>query len=174
MIRLASFALAAVVVVVLMSTAATARAGEGALDEESPWAAAQSAASSSCVVTEILATNDKKGVDPRLEKFKRKLTQAPFASFDTFRQLGEQTITAPQSKASTAKLQPGSTLTVLYKGTDVTKGAKPRLRFEITVDNDKGKRVVTTVLVFDAGDVQFPMAGVQYQNGTYVLAMTCQ
>src|SRR6266571_2694651 len=45
-------------------------------------AATARAQTAQCVVTEIVASNDKKGVDARLERFKGKLTRPPFSAWD--------------------------------------------------------------------------------------------
>jgi hypothetical protein len=125
-----------------------------------------------CTATEILATNDKKGVDPRLDSFKGRFGRPPFAYFDSFRQIGQVSVAAPHHKAASARLVYGA-LTLLFKDKLVAAGGKPRLRFGIDVDDAKGSRTVSTTAVFDNGDTLFPTAGLAFQGGTYILAVTC-
>jgi hypothetical protein len=124
-----------------------------------------------CTVTEIKASNDKGGVDARLDKLKAKLGKPPFASYDTFKLLGEQTVAATRGKPAPVKLVNGS-LTLLFKDKLVASGGKARLRFGIDVDDKQGARTISTESKFDSGDPFF-IAGQPYDGGTYVLALTC-
>ena len=124
-----------------------------------------------CTVTEIRASNEKGGVDPKLERMKPKLSKPPFASYDTFKLLGEQAVDAQRGKASSVKLVNGS-LTLLFKDKLVASGGKTRLRFGIDVDDKQGARTISTEAKFDSGDPFF-IAGQPYDGGTYVLVLTC-
>jgi hypothetical protein len=127
--------------------------------------------SAQCVATEIAASNDKKGIDGKLERFKAKLVKPPFASWDTFQQVGEQTLTLEKGKAAPGKLQHGA-VTLLYKDKLVTSGAKARIRVGIDLDGKDGKRIVSTVIVVDSGDGVL-IAADSHQAGIYVLGLTC-
>lgn len=127
-----------------------------------------------CIATEIQATNEKKGIDAKLEKFKAKLSKPPFSAFDTFKWLAEATVSAERSKPAGLKLVNGAHLTLLLKDRVKSEGQKVRLRLGVDVDNKDGKRIVSTVLSFDSGDTIFPVAGELYQGGTYILALTCR
>jgi hypothetical protein len=124
-----------------------------------------------CVVTEILATSEKKGMDGKLERFKAKLSKPPFSSWDTFAQLGEQTVALEKAKAAPVKLETGA-VSLLYKDKLLATGGKARLRLGIDLDGKDGKRVVSTVLVFDSGDSVL-IAGEPHKGGTYILALSC-
>ena len=124
-----------------------------------------------CTVTEIRASNEKGGVDAKLERLKAKLGKPPFSSYDTFKLLGEQTVNADRQKPAAAKLVNGS-LTLLFKDKLVAQGGKTRLRFGIDVDDKQGARTISTESKFDSGDPFF-IAGQPYEGGTYVLALTC-
>lgn len=126
-----------------------------------------------CTATEILATNEKKGIDGKLDAFRAKLSKPPFASFDTFKFLGESQVTAEHDKSTSVKLAYGA-LSLLYKDRVQAPAGKFRLRFGVDVDDKDGKRTVSTTVVFDSGDTLFPIAGVPFQGGTYVLALTCR
>jgi hypothetical protein len=126
-----------------------------------------------CLATEIQATNEKKGVDPKLERLKAQLSKPPFSAFDTFKWLAESSVSTELNKPASQKLVNGGNLTLLLKDRIASEGKKVRLRLGVDVDNKDGKRIVSTVLSFDSGDTIFPVAGEPYQSGTYVLALTC-
>lgn len=127
---------------------------------------------SQCTATEILATNEKQGIDPKLERLKAKLTRPPFSAWDTFKLLGEQSIRAEKDRPASARLANGGSVTLLFKDKLVVQGGKPRLRFGIDLDSAEGKRTVSTVVVIDSGD-SLLFAGEPYKSGTYILALTC-
>ena len=121
--------------------------------------------------TEIKASNEKGGVDAKLDKLKAKLSKPPFASYDTFKLLGEHSVNAERGKPAPVKLANGS-LTLLFKDKLTASGGKTRLRFGIDVDDKQGARTISTESKFDSGDPFF-IAGQPYDGGTYVLALTC-
>ena len=141
-----------------------------ALAERAPRLLAQAQAAQ-CVLTEILATTEKKGIDGKLDRFKGKLSKPPFTSWDSFTQLGEQSVTLERNKSAPAKLETGA-LSLLYKDKLVVQGGKARLRLGVDLDGKDGKRVVSTVMVFDSGD-HVLIAGEPHKNGTYILALSC-
>ncbi len=145
----------------------TALAGLGA----EAHAQSGEAASASCTVTELVATNDKKGVDPKLERFKSKLTKPPLTAFDSFTFLGEQKLAIERQKPQHAKLVNGN-LTLLFKDKLTVEGGKPRLRIGVEHDDKDGTRVVSTVVVFDSGDTVL-VGGKPFEKGTYFLALGC-
>lgn len=149
------------VVAILVATAATAMM---------PATAAR-AQSAQCVVTEIVASNDKKGLDARLDRFKGKLSRPPFSSWDTFVLVGEQSVTAERLKPASAPLTQG-TLTLLFKDKMAAQGGRARLRFGVDLDNRQGRRSVSTVVVFDSSDPLL-IAGEPVRGGTYILALGC-
>ena len=134
---------------------------------------AEAPATAKCVVTEILATNEKKGVDAKLDKLKGKLAKPPFSAWDTFKLIGEPAVTAEKDKPATATLATGGKLTLLLKDKLVSQGGKSRLRVGIDVDDKAGKRTMSTVMVFGAGDVHFPVAGTPYEKGVYIAGLSC-
>jgi hypothetical protein len=134
-------------------------------------AARAHAQTAQCVVTEIVASSDKKGLDPRLERLKAKLVRPPFSAWDTFVLVGEQSVSAERLKPATAPLTQG-TLTLLYKDKMAAQGGRARLRFGVDLDNKQGRRSVSTVVAFDAGDPLL-IAGEPVKGGTYILALGC-
>lgn len=131
------------------------------------------AAVANCTLTEILATNEKKGVDPKLKKLEHKLTKPPFNGWDTFKLLGEPAVKAEKDKPAGVTLATKGKLTLLLKDKLVAQGGKARLRVGIDVDSKDGKRTLSTVMVFGTGEVHFPVAGEPFDKGVYILALSC-
>jgi hypothetical protein len=125
-----------------------------------------------CTVTEMRATQEKKGVEGRLARFKAKLTRAPFTSWDTFSLIEEQTLTAQLHQAAPTKLQSG-TITLLYKDMLSEKNGRPRLRFGVDVDDAAGNRIVSTTVVFDSGDGVLIAGAGQKAGATHIIALGC-
>ncbi len=136
-----------------------------------PLAAAHAAPAARCVATEILASNEKKGVDPRLDSMKSKLGAPPLSSFDTFKVIGQQTLTLERQKPASSPLTYGH-LTLLFKDQLAVQGGKARLRVGVDLDDKDGHRKVSTVVVVDSGG-SVMIAGEPYQNGTYILNLAC-
>jgi hypothetical protein len=130
------------------------------------------AAGAQCTVTEIIASNDKHGVDPRLAKLKAKLGKPPLTSFDSFKFVGEHAVSLERQKPGATPLSYGS-LTLIYKDRVSAQGGKSRLRVGVELDDKDGHRQVSTVVVFDSGD-EVIIGGQQFQTGTYILALGCQ
>jgi hypothetical protein len=133
---------------------------------------ARAAGAADCAVTEIRASNEKKGVDPALERLRPQLSQPPFASFDSFKLLGEQAVKLEPQKPRAARLTYGAA-TLLYKGTIEVKAGRARLRIGLDLDDKDGHRVISTVVTGDSGSTMM-VSGVPYQGGTYVLALACR
>jgi hypothetical protein len=125
-----------------------------------------------CTFTEILASNQKKGVDPKLSSFADKLSKAPFASFDTFTQLNQLKVNVDLHRTGTALLSEGTASLVFKDKLGVTNG-KTRMRMSVDFDNKSGHRVASSTWAVDSGEPSFPVAGVPANGGTYVLALVC-
>jgi hypothetical protein len=125
-----------------------------------------------CTVTEILASNEKRGVDPKLAKLKGKLGKPPLTSFDSFKFVGEHGIALERQKPGATALAYGN-LTLIYKDRMAAQGGRARLRVGVELDDKDGHRQVSTVVVFDSGD-EVIIGGQQFQTGTYILALACQ
>lgn len=129
------------------------------------------AESAQCTITEILATNEKKGIDGRLGGFKDKLTRPPFSAWDSFELLGEARATAERQKPATVHLENG-TMTLLYKDKVSAQGGRARLRFGVDVDDKNGRRCASAIVTFDSGD-RVLVAGDKLRGGTYIVAVDC-
>ena len=125
-----------------------------------------------CSMTEFLASNDKKGVDPKLEKLKGKLTKAPFTAYDTFTSLGDSAATLGRGKPTATKLANGQ-VTLLFKDKLTVADAKARLRLGIEIDDKTGTRILSTVVTMDSGDTIIQGPKPYEQKGSWFLALSC-
>jgi hypothetical protein len=120
-----------------------------------------------CRVVEIVASNKKEGMDPRLDnKIKAKLGKQPFKGYDSFKVIGDHPQTAERKKPVSIALANGK-VGLLFK-----QKVGRRLHFDVDRDDKAGKRVVTTTVDFDSGDMVI-WAGEAYDTGTYVLVVSC-
>jgi hypothetical protein len=125
-----------------------------------------------CQVTELRASNDKTGIDPKLDKEKAKLfAKPPFSAFDSFKVLGEQTVAIERQKMKSTKLVNGN-LTLTLKDKTVVQGGKPRLRIDLRLEDAKGTPLASPIYSGPSGD-SLALAGTAYEGGTYVLVLTC-
>ena len=124
-----------------------------------------------CTLLEVQATTEKKGIDPKLERWKSKFSKPPFRDWDTFKLLREQQVTAERKKPVTADRVNGK-VTLLLHEKSVEQGGKPRLRLGVDLDAKDGRRFFSTIFTFDSGDGVL-IAGEPYEGGTYVLAVSC-
>jgi hypothetical protein len=133
---------------------------------------AHAAGGADCAVTEIRASNEKQGVDPGLTPFKAQLSQPPLSSFDTFKLLGQKSMTLELQKPAGSPLQYGA-VTLLYKDRLAVSGGRQRLKIGLDLDDHDGHRKMSTVVTLDSG-TSILIAGQPYQGGTYVLALSCK
>jgi hypothetical protein len=131
-------------------------------------------ASASCTVTEILGTNDGKGMDPQLgATLKALLGKPPFSgTYNSFRLLGQSEVKAELRKPTTVRLQYGP-LGVEFKDKVAVSGGKARLRVGLDLDDGSGSHKLGVVITAGSGDMQIPYAGIKFRDGTYILALTC-
>lgn len=122
-----------------------------------------------CSVTELLATNEKKGIDARLDKYKAQLGQPPFKSWDSFTLLGEHNVTLERAKPQTVKLDNGA-MTLLFKDKLVEEAGKARVRVNVDLDDASGKRLISTLVVF-GGAANY--GGQPYKGGTHFVFLIC-
>ncbi len=132
---------------------------------------ARAAETAQCTATEIVATNEKKGLDPRLDGLKAKLATPQFRAWDSFKLVGEAQVRVERQKPQDAQLQYGR-LTLLFKDQLGASGGRARLRMGVDLDDKSGRRQISMVVVFDTGD-HVLMTGTQFQGGLYILALGC-
>jgi hypothetical protein len=130
---------------------------------------ARAAETVQCTATEVLATKEKRGLDPRLDSLKTKLLTPQFSAWDTFKLLGETRVAVEQQKPKETAIQYGR-LTLLYK--DKEGGGRPRLHMSVALDDRDGRRQVTMDTHIDVGD-RFLTTGLQYMGGQYILILGC-
>jgi hypothetical protein len=143
-----------------------------ALAMASSPARAQGEADAQCLVTEVRASNEKAGIDPKLDKEKAKLfAKPPFSAFDSFKVLGEQAVPLERQKMKPVKLVNGN-LTLTLKDKTIVQAGKPRLRIDVRLEDAKGAPLASPIYSGNSGD-SLALAGTSYQGGTYVLVLTC-
>jgi hypothetical protein len=123
-----------------------------------------------CTATEIVATNEKKGLDPRLEALKNKLSTPQFRAWDTFKLIGESKISIEAQKPKAAPIQYGR-LTVLFKDMDRS-GGRARLHLGVDLHDKNCRRQNTLSASIDTND-HLLVTGPQFQGGLYILALGC-
>jgi hypothetical protein len=121
-----------------------------------------------CTITEIVASNDSKGIDGRLKNLKPWLQKPPFGSWNSFTELGEQTVTVEQNKPLAVHLTNG-TFTLLLK----QQLGPNRLQFDVTVDDTTGKRALSTTITLDNPPLMLADV-LKSPAGTYILALQCK
>jgi hypothetical protein len=131
---------------------------------------ARAAETVQCTATEIVATNEKKGLDPRLEGLKSKLGTPQFRVWDTFKLVGETRLAVEKQKPATAQIQYGR-LTLLLKDREGA-SARARLHMGVDLDDKSGRRQISMSAKFDTDD-HLLLTGIQFQGGTYILAIGC-
>jgi hypothetical protein len=125
--------------------------------------------SAQCTVTEILATSDKKGLDPKLQRYKAQLGQPVFKTWNTFTLLGEHDVTIERQKPSPVKIDNG-TVTLVYKDKLIEEGGKARVRVGVEFDDKSGTRIFSTLVTF-GGPTSF--GGTPYKGGTHFVFLAC-
>lgn len=106
-----------------------------------------------CVVYEIEASNEGKGIDKGLQaKLGKVLKKAPFTSWKSFKLLKEHTKPAEVRKPVSVKLTTGGKLTLNIKSIVAKQGKKKRLRIQATMHGKDGKQQLVTTSSIDSGD----------------------
>lgn len=137
-----------------------------------PTQIAQNTPTAKCEIIEFLAeTTDRPSVDPKLDALKAAFKKPPLSAWNTFTFTGSQSVTAPQSKAVTAKIT--STVGLLLKGVAQGQGKKPRLSLHIDIDDAGGSRFYSTNVDVDSGHTDIYSAG-PYKKGNLFVALTCK
>ncbi|HEY4057369.1 MAG TPA: hypothetical protein VGM39_12215 [Kofleriaceae bacterium] len=121
-----------------------------------------------CDFTEINATKaDAGSIDADLAKFKKKLANPPFSSWNVFKLAHKESKSLTKKKADTVSLNLGK-LTVTY--VESVDKSKMRMTFALDVNN---KNVVTNTVVMAAGDaivLGHPVDG----GGGHLVATVCK
>jgi hypothetical protein len=129
---------------------------------------AQAAQTASCSVVEIWASNDGGGVDPKLERWKSKLSGLKWTSF---KHRGETSLTVEMKKPASAGLSNGGKVTLLYKDRRGD-AAKPRLYMNVGVLDKGGTQIADLTTNFDSGDAVL-ISGEPEEKGVYMLGLSC-
>jgi hypothetical protein len=130
-----------------------------------PLAAAE-AASASCEVLCIHASNEGEGVDPELKDVKE-LKRPPFAGYKSYRLLTRPKLELALGKPAKAKLTDKHTLVLTFQEL-LKEGKGERLLLHILVPP---KELDTTLKLRNGG--MFYLAGFKYKAGILILGVRC-
>jgi len=130
------------------------------------------ALTASCVVRQILASQAPGGIDPKLAFLKQQLSNQPFSGYKSFKLLQENTLALSGGTAQSLPLVTNQTLGLAYKEKLSVAGGKIRMRMQMTLAQGE-KKVLDTLYAIDEGGTLL-QAGQKYQDGTFVLAITCK
>ena len=121
-----------------------------------------------CEYIEITATNGKDAsIDPELKPLEKKLKKPPFTAWNTFKKLSSGALALTANKSESLKLKQGGAAVLL-------RGRTPkRVELTVTMDNDKGKRVLEAKPAFKAGDWLLLVSSNAKDDG-HILALTCK
>jgi hypothetical protein len=126
-----------------------------------------------CSVVEIEAsTSEPPAVDAALKPLQKKLKKPPFSSWNSFKQLGSQSLVLETMKASTATLVHGKA-TLLLREVTGEPGKRQRLAFTISVDDGAGKRVLDSKVTVDVKDTFVVGRSLPAGKG-HLVALTCK
>ena len=125
-----------------------------------------------CSIIEVEAsTADAPSVDPALKPLERKLRKPPFSSWNTFKQLGSQSISLDTMKSGDVSLVHGKASLLLR---DVSgEGKRARLSLQISLDDGAGKRVLDSKVNVDAREY-FVVGRSLPENRGHLVALTCK
>lgn len=126
-----------------------------------------------CTVFEIKATSGEGGIDAELKPITGKLKKPPFSAWKTFKVIKKHVAEAARMQAVSLKLADGGKLGLLYKERSDAKGAKPRLRVGMTLDNAAGKRKADITLKVDSGDYTLVGQDAGKDGSSRLLAISC-
>ncbi|HVV83174.1 MAG TPA: hypothetical protein VHE35_08840 [Kofleriaceae bacterium] len=125
-----------------------------------------------CSIIEIEAsTADAPSIDAGLKPLEKKLKKPPFSSWNSFKQLGSQSLSLETLKPSEASLVHGKATLILREMT-AGAGKKTRLSLGISLDDDGGKRVLDSKVNVDANDY-FVVGRSLPANKGHLVALTC-
>jgi len=126
----------------------------------------------SCMVRQILASKAEGGIDPKLAFLKPQLSKEPFNGYRSFKLLAENELTLSGGNPQSLALVTRQTLGLAYKEKLSVAGGKTRMRMQMTLSSGD-KKVLDTLYAIDEGGTLL-QAGQKYQDGTFVLAITCK
>jgi hypothetical protein len=126
-----------------------------------------------CDFLEITASKTAEAkIPPELKPLEKKLKKPPFSSWNTFKLQSRASKALEQLKAETIKLTIGSA-SILFRDIDQRPNKKPRVALTVTMDDQKGKRVVDTKVNVVSSDYLVIGRSLANDDG-HLLAMTCK
>lgn len=146
-----------------------AHSGNGAADSPPPATSAKPDADSSAYAAEVLilhATNDKKGIDPRIGKL-AELGKAPFSTYDSYELLDRARLPLKKDNPQDLKLPNGRTLQVRL----LDMPQKDSVRLSASINRPSGKEFLPLLEVKAHLGQAFIVAGQSYKKGILVLVI---
>jgi hypothetical protein len=132
---------------------------------------AQTEEAASCSFLEIQASNDGKGIDPKLSPLKKKLEKPPFSAWAKFELQKRHDKTLTLMKSEELRVANEARLEAMYR--EYTKGKKERFKLRLTLRRKDGKKAMSTDATVDAGD--YLVISMPPKDGkSYLLAITCK
>ncbi len=127
----------------------------------------------SCMVRQILASQTPGGVDPKLQFLKGQLSKEPFKGYKSFKLLAENELALANRQPGKLTLLTKQDLGLAYKEKLSVAGGKARMRMHLTLTNAEKQTILDTLYAIDEGGTLL-QAGMPFQEGTFVLALTCR
>lgn len=124
-----------------------------------------------CDFIEIAATKSKTpSMDGRLGPVEKKLKKGPIsAQWNDFKQLTQASKRLEKKKTETIGLKHGSSTATLIEIVD-----KSKVRITVTIDNAKGKQVMSQTSLIEPGDYVIHTVVVPPNDDGHLLAVTCK
>lgn len=124
-----------------------------------------------CDFIEIAATKSKTpSMDGRLGPVEKKLKKGPIsAQWNDFKQLTQASKKLEKKKTETIGLKQGSSTATLIEIVD-----KSKVRITVTIDNAKGKQVMSQTSLIEPGDYVIHTVVVPPNDDGHLLAVTCK
>lgn len=131
--------------------------------------AARAEVAANCEFLEITAkTADKPAIDGELKPVEKKLKKAPFSTWNQFKLLSQSQKGLSKKKPEPIALKIGAATVTLVEIVD-----KSKVRVTVTMDDEKGKTVVSNTTTVEAGDYVI-FVHEQANNDGHLLSLTCK
>jgi hypothetical protein len=122
-----------------------------------------------CEFLEISAkAGDKPAVDAELQPVEKKLKKPPFSTWNQFKLLSHSQKPLAKKKVEPIHLKLGTATATLVEIVD-----KSKVRLTVTMDDDKGKQVVSNTTTVEAGDHVIFVHQLANNEG-HLLSLTCK
>ncbi|HET9621786.1 MAG TPA: hypothetical protein VFP84_10485 [Kofleriaceae bacterium] len=122
-----------------------------------------------CEVFEMSAkVGDKPSIDPELQRVEKKLKKPPFSTWNQFTLLSHSQKALAKKKVEPINLKIGSATATLVEIVD-----KSKVRLTVTMEDGKGKQMVSNTTTVEAGDHVIFVHSLANNEG-HLLSLTCK